>query len=415
MELPSLPPSVAPVVTYPVTMPASLPAPTFPADRVRGVANRLRQASPERLDQFLEEMRRAAGQGTADAVLASWEVSLEMGMGPSMSSVSRSMTSTPGTLSAALAPSSRDTYDAGPPPATSTAYKPSALPQESASSPVAEFTPAPPAMSAPEEMRRLPYDGPYSRSGNAEPPTRREAEPPMLSDPVTQEIDFAGWAEHIDRQARTDRVDPARWQVYGRLMRVMAGDSEKALAPIEGMDPAARRFWRGYVFALDRYFDVGGRTRPEYRLTEAAVALRDSLDALSEQVGLEVTEPVFCRAVNSFGNYDEFDRYEFRPGDGVVVYWETRNFSSVDSPEGFRTRMKAEFEVTDNLGNRRQQFEQKFKDDICRTRRHDYFNVVVFEWPKELTPGEYTLKVTVTDLTSQKMAEKIRRFRVIAP
>ncbi len=75
--------------------------------------------------------------------------------------------------------------------------------------------------------------------------------------------------------------------------------------------------------------------------------------------------------------------------------------------------MKAEFEIVDSQGNRRHRFEQRFKDDVCKRKRTDYFNVVVFEWPRDLAPGDYSLRVTVTDLASQKIAEKKGSFRIV--
>jgi hypothetical protein len=226
-------------------------------------------------------------------------------------------------------------------------------------------------------------------------------------------IDFASFAEEMSGRSAVEGSDPNRFQVYSRLLYAMAGERDRALAPIEGMTPPERRFWRSYVYAFDRYLDHENAKRPATRAAQTTVAIKESLDALAEQADLELSDPIFCKAVHSFGNYEEFDRYEFKAGDGVVVYWEVKQFSSVDSAEGYRTRMKAEFEIIDSQGNRRHRFEQRFKDDVCKRKRTDYFNVVVFEWPGDLTPGDYSLRVTVTDLASQKIAEKKGSFRIV--
>lgn len=413
--VPNLPPAVpaagAPPMQIAQAPPRGVPdSPTAQdrdAERIRRIARRLQESAPERLEEFLREVRQAALQGNAQEMLSSWEVAAEfvrangpVGASPvSSRSLSAALDTAP-VMPARPAPQS--TNDGAMPTDRGT---PAAARMTEVAGTAERVPPATASTSAPplsDGRRRLSYS----------PAEEESAEPaPRTTSP--EGMDFVSWAERMQEQSRRDAGDPTRWAVYGRLVHAMAGQTEQALDPIDGLDPADRRFWRGYVYALDRYFADRSGARPQERAADAVVALRDSIDALAEKADLSITEPIFCRAVHSYGNYEEFDRYDFRSTEGVVVYWETRNFSSVESAEGYRTRMQAEFEILDSLGNRRHRFEQKFKDDVCRTRRHDYFNVVVFEWPRDLTPGDYVMKVTVTDLASQKVAEKQRKFRIV--
>lgn len=424
---------------------AKVKQPTSSTERMRAIAHRLKQSSPERLDEFMKEVRQGAAQGNMDNVLSSWEVSLEFiddaavsptdarrSMKPTANDSSinqavdtRTESATPvqtrsNSLSAALKKntSSETITD----PSTRRANLPFEPERQARVMSVAASVPAddteeekaPPSLEQPlspsQGLRRLPYRPEEPTSAKSR--ERRSESATRSRQNSTQDVDFASWAEYAEEQAGDKSSDPARWKVYGRLLHAMAGNTNRALEPIDGLDQAERRFWRGYVYALDRYFDDSIK-KPENRVTEAAVALSESIDALSEKADLSISEPIFCRAVHSFGNYDEFDQASFHAGDGVVVYWECKNFTSVESADGYRTKMKAEFEILDSFGHRRHQFEQKFKDDLCRGRRHDYFNVVVFEWPRDLPPGDYTLKVTVTDLSSEKVTERQRRFQIV--
>jgi len=424
---------------------AKVKQPGNSTERMRAIAHRLKQSSPERLDEFMKEVRQGAAQGNMDSVLSSWEVSLEFiddvsvsptdarrSMRPSADETSvsqavdtRSESTMPistrsNSLSAALKKNSSSETITDP--STRRANLPLEPERQARVMSVAASVPtdgpdeekSPPALEQPlapsQGLRRLPYRPEEPASSNSR--ERRPVSRNQSRQSSSQDVDFASWAEYAEEQAGDKSGDPARWKVYGRLLHAMAGNTNRALEPIEGLDQAERRFWRGYVYALDRYFDDGIK-KPEHRVTEAAVALSESIDALSEKADLSITEPIFCRAVHSFGNYDEFDQASFHAGDGVVVYWECKNFTSVESADGFRTKMKAEFEILDSFGTRRHQFEQKFKDDLCRGRRHDYFNVVVFEWPRDLPPGDYTLKVTVTDQSSDKVTERQRRFQIV--
>lgn len=383
------------------------------AGRMRELATRVQRAQPDRLAAFWEDVRKGAAQGTLRDVLETWEVAVEFEAPP------------PSALGESLSASFvRTRGEAGPQPPTageppavrhaaSKPYRLSEDPGESAAeggAPAADEPPELPRRVAALENapRRLIYRDLATPEGS---PGDAAKEAPT-SAPEFGEEKLADWASELERWAERDSKGRVRWQVASRLLRAASGDSAGAVEPIASSEGAERRFWRHLAHAATKYLDEGAYPRAGLRATEAAISLRESIRALSEKADLEITEPIFCRSVQSFGNYDEFPKDEFRAGEGVVVYWEAKNFTSVESAEGYRTRMQAEFEILDSLGTRRRQFVQKFKDDVCRTPRTDYFNVVVFEWPRDLTPGEYTLKVTVTDLTSEKTCERQKKLRI---
>lgn len=420
----SIPPSPAPAA---VSLPNTVSGPlrtgkSDEADRVarmRTLAERIAERMPDRLDEFMREVRLGAAQGNWDAVMASWSVDLEFA---SRVAPTDRLTLSPARPSEHRVSSLTDALKRDLPETRNSSSASSDEYSNSSTSPARVTSVATKNVDANElPMERSFETSPTSLSGTGSNPSRVVPYRPVTDGPTLGEsrerrsgpIDFVSLAEQATNRSPGEGSDPFQWKVYGRLLYAMAGERERALAPIEGMDSADRRFWRSYVYALDRYFDEDGHRRPSARATQAAVALRESVDALAERADLEITDPIFCKAVHSFGHFEEFDRYEFRAGEGVVVYWEARQFVSAESADGYRTRMKAEFEIVDSQGNRRHRFEQKFKDDVCRRKRSDYFNVVVFEWPSDLTPGDYSLRVTVTDLQSDKIAEKRQSFRII--
>jgi hypothetical protein len=385
------------------------------AQRMRDLAQRVQRAQPDRLAAFWEDVRKGAAQGTLRDVLEAWEVAAEFeAAAPPPSALGESLSSSfvrTGVQDGLQAPAgsepSASRHTAGKP------HQPLADQVERASDGAGLAPDEPPALprrvaALENAPRRLIYRDLAPQEG-APGDAAREATPAA---PEFGEGTLAEWASELERRSERDSKNQVRWQVASRLLRAASGDSAGAVEPIASRDGAERRFWRHYAHAASKYLDEGAYPRAGHRATEAAISLRESIRALSEKADLEITEPIFCRSVQSFGNYDEFPKDEFRAGEGVVVYWEAKNFTSVESPEGYRTRMQAEFEILDSLGTRRKQFVQKFKDDVCRTPRTDYFNVVVFEWPRDLTPGEYTLKVTVTDLTSEKTCERQKRLRI---
>lgn len=203
-----------------------------------------------------------------------------------------------------------------------------------------------------------------------------------------------------------------RWQSYGRLLYVMAGETDEGFKPVPGAETLDKRFWRNLMWAISQYFDREKTPRGEARAAQTIELLDEAVASLRKKADLEITSPILCQDVYSFGNYAEFEKYEFRSGQGVVVYWELKNFASDEGKDGFRARTRATIEVYDARGDRRHRSEHEFKDDVSKSRRHDFFCAVAFHLPQELAPGEYVLKVTANDKLTEKIAEKQTKFAI---
>lgn len=203
-----------------------------------------------------------------------------------------------------------------------------------------------------------------------------------------------------------------RQQAQARVFYLFAGDRENAFRPLEGMDAADNRFWQGLLGALAEYLELRDSAPASDRTAQTLAALEGATAALADKADLDASVPVFCREVLNFGNYSEFEHYDFRAGQTVVVYWEVRRFASRETKEGYRTSIHSSFVVQDSTGAVRHRSEHPFQDDLCRNRRHDYFNVVAFDLPKDLPVGVYTLKVKTVDKLSQKVTERERRFTI---
>jgi hypothetical protein len=216
-------------------------------------------------------------------------------------------------------------------------------------------------------------------------------------------------AAGIEQQDAQSSDEQWKLQVQSRLLYLLAGDAQRAVKPLVGMPPNVRDYWRNQLWAVARALEAGDDPA---KAGEMLALLNDAALALRQQVGLTVSVPVFCREVTNFGNYREFESYDFAAGTKVVVYWEVRNFASVEQQDGFRTRLAASFEILDHAGKSVHRSEHPFPDDVCRQRRHDYFNAVLFQLPKDLRPGRHVLKVTVRDVTADRIAEKQREFIV---
>lgn len=220
-------------------------------------------------------------------------------------------------------------------------------------------------------------------------------------------------AREMDDLPATSGGEHLKMQVYGRMLHLMAGDVVQGARPIVGVDHVDRQFWRSQLWAFHQFFDEAGNPRAESRSNDTIHSLYEAIGALRQRADLDITQPVLCKSVTNFGVYEEFPTYEFKAGQPVVAYTEIRNFASLESKEGYRTRLDATFEIFDMQGQSQLQFTRNFKDDLCRNMRQDYFHTVLFQLPAKMPPGEYILKVRIDDQTTRKFAEKQRRLTVV--
>jgi hypothetical protein len=128
---------------------------------------------------------------------------------------------------------------------------------------------------------------------------------------------------------------------------------------------------------------------------------------LEQLAALQLSNVSFCYKINSFGNFESYQRDEFHSGQTVLLYSEINNFESRPQQNGqFTTRLKSFIEIRRGRadGEIIEQNALAPTEDVCRTIRHDYFHSYTIDLPQSLTPGEYTLVLRIEDEFSGKSA-----------
>jgi hypothetical protein len=301
---------------------------------------------------------------------------------------------------------------------------------------------APPSESHSNTSVVTPVDDFDSPQALVEPGTSSElgmpSEPGMPSNagtpshagtPATADPTGDGWETYLDQLIAQTEAELAaspspgseahiQKQVYLRMLYLMAGMDEQALAPIEGVDDSQEEFWKNTLWAMSNYFDRQSIPQGADRATETVKRLTMAANRLRREASLEVTNLAFCRRINSFGNYDVFPghpNYEFKPGSPVLLYCEVENFESQLEQSQYRTVLQSTVEITDSQGKTvwQQQFEPTV--DVCQNRRSDFF--LTFGGSGKLripqsNPGEYVLKLTVQDQLAGKIGQGTIKFRI---
>lgn len=205
-----------------------------------------------------------------------------------------------------------------------------------------------------------------------------------------------------------------REQIALRLLYLIVNEPALAQQPISGMSSTQQEFWTAIFLSLAEHLDESSTSDPATRATESISQLRTAVHHLQQTARLELRNTTFCQRINSFGNYEQFDTDVFTPGQPVLIYTEIRNFVSEPTPDGqYRTALRSEVQVYQGEdGEPIDRTEFPATEDVCRTRRTDYYHSYRVTLPDSLTSGVYTLKLTVQDEFSGKLASQLVQFSI---
>ncbi|HEV7999891.1 MAG TPA: hypothetical protein VGP63_08435, partial [Planctomycetaceae bacterium] len=120
----------------------------------------------------------------------------------------------------------------------------------------------------------------------------------------------------------------------------------------------------------------------------------------------------FCNKIENYGRYERFKRDEFTAGQPVLLYAEVENFKSEQANDGYRAMLKSTIEIFDSRGTLVQKMPFAANEDQCASPRRDYYNSYEFAIPQQIGLGPHTLKLTVEDQLSQKVASYTVNFTV---
>lgn len=195
-------------------------------------------------------------------------------------------------------------------------------------------------------------------------------------------------------------------QLQLRMMYLATRQDDKALEPIPSISPE-QNIVVGSI--LQSMIAVRDGTQGDMAPADAAIALialQNLRERLMAQADLQIPVIKLCKAVDGFGVYKPFDGNEFPTGQSqpVIVYCEVENYSASQDESGmYHTRLDMSLSLYDSRNQLAMPTQaDKNIEDVSANRRHDFFLTRVIILPESLSPGPYTLKVTLTDTTANK-------------
>ncbi len=205
-----------------------------------------------------------------------------------------------------------------------------------------------------------------------------------------------------------------RAQLDARLLHVATGDYAAARAPLSLVSAEQGELASGLIESMIAVRE--GHLGDPAAAQAAALREIERLSAtLSRGAEFEIGALVPCTEVRTFGQYQPIEPARFPAGvaNEFVVYCEPRNFGTemreglCESRFSMRTRVLRGAEVILDL------IDAEIVDR-CRSKRRDCFIAKLVALPAQLSPGDYTVKVTLEDRLKNQVAERHCEFRILA-
>jgi hypothetical protein len=208
--------------------------------------------------------------------------------------------------------------------------------------------------------------------------------------------------EHLRTFARTRAGSPGEsaelWIIRSRLLDWMAG----------GGAPETAGSWKTVLTALTTATDP---ETPDDELVGPRI--REGVEALTALAPLEIEHLALCRRIHGFGGFDPLAADSIRAGQKVLIYCELAGLRSTPTDDGYLSRLSSQVEIV-HVGGGDPVWSQSLgiAEDRCRRPRRDYYINYRITLPANLASGAYELRLTQTDLTSDRMASRSLEFTV---
>lgn len=197
-----------------------------------------------------------------------------------------------------------------------------------------------------------------------------------------------------------------------RMLRLLSGDTEKALEPIPHITPAEQDYWSRQFFALATNLDHHSQPDDKRRAAASVIHLDEAASHLRELGSLSLRNIAFCKNVYGYGAIEAYDKDVFKTGQQVSLYVEVENYHSESKEKGYCTLLGATYEILDDAGKRISGGDFPDVDDCCRSRRRDFHIQFGLTLPQNMKPGHYRLELVVKDRQSDKLGHATAPFEI---
>jgi hypothetical protein len=121
-----------------------------------------------------------------------------------------------------------------------------------------------------------------------------------------------------------------------------------------------------------------------------------------------------CRKVHGFGSFEPIGESQVKAGQRILVYCEMTGMQYEAKNAAFVSRLASKIEIC-SAENGAVQWTRELgpAEDVCGSRRHDFYVNYRVDVPKTLAPGLYRLRLTQSDLIGHRTTSADLSFDII--
>ena len=201
-----------------------------------------------------------------------------------------------------------------------------------------------------------------------------------------------------------------------RLLEMLLGNKTEAAKPMLTADKTVNEFMGNQVLGFAALLDD---TAPDRRgkYISAAYRFNEGLLGLQTLCPVKLKNVVFVKEWFGYGQFVPHATQEFYPGETFSIYMEVENpvVRRAVADEGFEINAALSYEIRDANAKIIVSQDAGKPGERTLSRKRDYYLVISNTLPANLPPGQYRLRVSLTDLNDDAMqyAEETISFRVV--
>ena len=198
-----------------------------------------------------------------------------------------------------------------------------------------------------------------------------------------------------------------------RWLEMLLGNKTEAARPMRSADKAVNDFMGHQVLGLAELLDESMQDSRS-RYVSAAYRFNEGLSELQNLCPVKLKNATFATDWFGYGQFIPHTTQEFYPGEKFYVYMEIENPSARPTTDGFEVSYAISYEIRDAHAKVVFRQEANEQGERSLSRKRDYWIPIHGTIPASLAPGQYQLRINLTDLNdnSRQYAEEQIPFRV---
>ena len=198
-----------------------------------------------------------------------------------------------------------------------------------------------------------------------------------------------------------------------RMLEMLLGNKAEATKPMLSGDKTVNGFIGNQILGFSTLLDDSVQdNRGKY--ISAAYRFNEGLLELQKLCPVKLKNVMLVKECYGYGQFVPHTG-DFRPGEQFLLYMELENPTVRRTADGFEVSVAISYEIRDAHANIVDKKDAGKPAEMTVSRKRDHNLVIQVTLPASLAPGQYQLRINLTDMNDDSMqyAEEQLLFRVV--